>query len=376
MDPLTAGDRLTIALVSTQRLWQGGEEQAWQLAQGLRRGGHRCVIVALREAPFAQRLREAGFEVLGLAGKLPLPGRIWWLRRQLRQQAVEVVHCNDAHAIALGGLAAWRLPRVVTVAARRASFPIRSPARYRLLCDRVFCVSTYAAERCVEAGIPRALVRVIHDGVDPARMAGGDRDRGRRALGIAPDATLLLSVGSLVACKGHRDLLEALPAVRQQFPQVRLVIAGAGDQESQLRQRIGELQLQSTVQLPGYRDDVADLMQACDLFVFPSVDEGLGSTLIDAMLAGRPIVTTTAGGIPDLVGDPHLGQPEYAWAVEPADPVALARAICEALAHPEICAERVARARPRAEDLFTTDPMVEATVRAYWEAIRGMTNDE
>ena len=80
------------------------------------------------------------------------------------------------------------------------------------------------------------------------------------------------------------------------------MIAGAGDQEKPLRERIRDLKLESAVQLPGHRDDVPDLLQACDLFVFPSVQEGLGSTVIDAMLARRAIVTTIAGGIPDLVG--------------------------------------------------------------------------
>ena len=113
-------------------------------------------------------------------------------------------------------------------------------------------------------------------------------------------------------------MLEALPEVLRQFPQVRLVIAGAGEEESPLRARIRALQLESVVQLPGQREDVPDLLQACDLFVFPSVEEGLGSTLIDAMLAERPIVTTSAGGILDLVGTPQEGQSEYAWIVEPA----------------------------------------------------------
>lgn len=381
MDP-PAGDRLTIFLVSTERLWQGGEEQAWQLVQGLRSRGHRCVVAALESAPFARRLLDAGFEVVGLSGKLPHPGRVWTLRRQLQRQRVDVVHCNDAHAVALGGLAAWRLPGVVTVAARRASFAIRSPAPYRHLCHRVFCVSTCVAERCATAGIPRAMLRVIHDGVDPARVASGDRDRGRRALGVGPDERLLLSVGSLAACKGHRDLIEALPDVLGQFPQVRLVIAGAGDQESPLRAQIRALQLESVVQLPGHRDDVPDLLQACDLFVFPSVEEGLGSTIIDAMLAARPIVATTAGGIPDLVGTRQVGPSEYAWVVEPARPAELGRAILAALAHPEICAVQVARARRRAGDLFSTDHMVDRTVREYREVIRagrersGMTNDE
>ena len=176
---------LTVAIVSTQRLWQGGEEQAWQLATGLHARGHTCVAVALGDKPFAARLAAGGFPVLSLHGKLPWPWRLAWLRGVLRNRAVQVVYFNDAHAITLGGLAAWGMQQVITVAARRASFPIRSPGRYRGLCDRVFCVSQAAWQQCVEAGIPVDQLRVVYDGVDPQRVASGIRQRGRDVLQVA-----------------------------------------------------------------------------------------------------------------------------------------------------------------------------------------------
>ena len=304
----------------------------------------------------------------GLSGKQPLPWRIWSLRRTLRALSVDIVHFNDAHAITLGGLAAWHVPGVVTIAARRASFAIRAPGRYRRLCDRVFCVSSCAAERCVQAGIPSAQLRVIHDGVDPNRVATGDRQRGRAALG-AVDDLLLLSVGSLVECKGHRFLVDAMPEVLEHFPTARLVLAGAGDQETALRGQIARLQLQSRIQLLGFRSDIPDLLHACDLFVFPSIEEGLGSTLIDVMLAHRPIVATTAGGIPDIVGASLPGPADFAWIVQPGNARALCHAIVSALHDPQACAGMTARASQRAWDLFTVDRMVDTTVSAYREAI-------
>jgi glycosyltransferase involved in cell wall biosynthesis len=206
---------------------------------------------------------------------------------------------------------------------------------------------------------------VVHDGVDPARIAAGDRARGRCALGLRGDELLVLSVGSLVTCKGHQDLVDAFPAVRQRLPQARCAIAGAGDQESALRAQIEQRGLVDVVRLLRYRDDVPDLLHACDLFVFPSRDEGLGSTLIDAMLARRPIVTTTAGGIPDLSGSPVPARADYAWVVPPASPAELGRAVIEALEHPHWCAEMIERAAERAASEFTHDAMVDATVRQY-----------
>lgn len=358
-------DPLTVTLISTERLWQGGEEQAWQLAQGLRRRGHRCHVVALRRGPFARRLDQAGFDVHTVSGKLPLPHRILGLRRRLRRWQTQVVHANDAQGMLLGGLAAAGLPGVAMVAARRVTFSIRSAAKYCYLCDRVVCVSTAAAEVCAEAGIPRELLGVVHDGVDPARSAAGDRDRGRRALGLDSHQPLVLSVGSLVACKGHQDLVAAFSAVRQRLPQARCAIAGAGDQADALRLQIEAEGLTDVVHLLGYRHDVPDLLHACDLFVFPSRDEGLGSTLIDAMLARRPIITTSAGGIPDLSGSAVPGKGDYAWVVPPGAPAELGARVIEALEHPERCAAMVERAAQRAARLFTHDAMVDGTVRQY-----------
>ena len=360
---------LSVALVSTQRLWQGGEEQAWQLACGLRGRGHRCQIVAMRASPFAERLATAGFEVVTIPGKIPLPWRLWSLRNTLRRWAVDVVHFNDAHALTLGGLSAWGLPGVATVAARRAAFAVRSPRQYRHLCQQLLCVSTTAAERCLAAGVPADMVRVVHDGVDPGRVGAGNRTAGREKLRIPPDGILLLSVGALTACKAHTDLLDALPAVVAQYPSVRLCIAGSGEEESSLRARIRTLGLESHVTLLGHRQDVPDLIQACDLFVFPSREEGLGSTLIDAMFARRPIVTTSGGGILDVVGAPLDGQSECAWIVPPAAPAELGQAILRALAHPEQCANMVDAAARRARERFTTDHMVDETLRAYRELI-------
>ena len=234
---------LRVVLVSTERRWQGGEEQARQLARGLRQLGHRCYFAALRGGALAQRVQQEGFEVFDLAGRLAWPHRCWQLRRQLRRKQIDVVHFNDSRAITVGGLSAWRLPDTVTVAARRASFPIRSAARYNQLCDRVFCVSTHVAKLCLDAGITEDRLRVVHDGVDPRRMTQGLRERGRRELGIGDDDQLLLAVGSLVACKGHRHLIEAMPAVLKEVPQAQLVIAGEGVLADELRQLIADRRL-------------------------------------------------------------------------------------------------------------------------------------
>ncbi len=120
----------------------------------------------------------------------------------------------------------------------------------------------------------------------------------------------------------------------------------------------------------GYRSDVPDLLRAADLFVFPSRNEAMGTSLVDAMLAGVPIITTTAGGIPEVVGargsDPAVG-----WLVPPADPAALSAAILEALDSGEQGRSLATRAEQRARALFTAREMVDRTIDLYRELLGG-----
>jgi L-malate glycosyltransferase len=358
---------LTVALVSTQRHWHGGEEQARLLAAGLRQRGSRPVIFARRGGDFHQRMAADGFEAVAVAGGGRSPAALWQIRRALRRLRPDVLHYNDSHAMTGAGLAAAGLPIPVRIAARRVDFPLRSPRPYRWFCDRVVCVSTAVMRVCREGGLPEAMLRVVHDGVDPARAAAGDRRRGRQSLGLADDQPLLLCVAKLTDHKGHRFLLEALPAVVKRLPNAVLALAGDGELQETLRRQADELGVLSHVRFLGFRRDVADLIHAADVFVLPSHLEGLCSTLIDVMLAGRPIVTTKAGGIPDLVGRDESGGEPVAWLVPPRDGPALAEAILDALASPERCTAMLKRARERALRRFTANCMVEATLAVYRE---------
>ncbi len=155
----------------------------------------------------------------------------------------------------------------------------------------------------------------------------------------------------------------------QKLPNVVLALAGDGELHETLRRQAEQLGVLPHVRFLGFRHDVPDLIHAADLFVLPSHLEGLCSTLIDVMLAGRPIVTTTAGGIPDLVGRDESGGEPVAWLVPPRNGPALAEAILQAVASPDRCAAMQERARQRALRRFTADCMVEATLAVYREAI-------
>jgi L-malate glycosyltransferase len=361
--------RLSVVIVSTPRSWRGGEDQAWQLALGLRERGHDCCLVTPAEAPLATRARDAGIDWIPLANRARRPSSIWALRRALRKRSIDVLHYNDPHAMTAAGLACWRRPIPLRVTARRVDFPLSFPRRYRWFCDRVICVSAAVANVCERSGLPRSMLDVVHDGVDPARIAAASRGRGRASLQLGADESLLLCVAALVDHKGHRYLLEALPAVLAQFPRLIVALAGAGDLEQPLRQQAAQLGLAERVRFLGFRGDVHDLICAADLFVLPSHMEGLCSTLIDVMLARVPIVATSAGGIPEVLGDDR--QQPAAWIVPPRSPTALAESLLGALSSPAEGRDRAERAGRRARQNFTAAQMVERTLAVYRRAVPG-----
>jgi glycosyltransferase involved in cell wall biosynthesis len=220
------------------------------------------------------------------------------------------------------------------------------------VCDALVCVTRETARICQEAGLPAHKLHVIHAGSDPARLQAGNRGRGRAALGLAADDTLLLTVAALIECKGHADLLEALAAIVPRRPSVLLALAGAGPLQPSLARLAARLGLANRVLFLGFRPDVPDLLQAADLCVIPSRLEGICSTLVEAMLAARPVVTTLAGGMGEIALSAP-GEPPLAWTVPPANPHALATAIDQALSSPDERRLRADRAHRHAVQQLT-----------------------
>lgn len=367
--PSSVARPLSIAMMTTQKLWHGGEEQAALLAEGLRERGHRCQVLARHDSRFATKLSQRGFEVVTFAGRGRLPHAVYKVRRQLRQWEPDLVYLNDPHALTAFGLASLGTKRPPSVAARRVDFALKHPFRYQHFADRLICVSHAVRDMCIAAGIEPHRVDVIHDGVDPARMVQGSRERGRTSLRLLPHQQLVLTVAKLTDHKGHRYLLQAMPKLIKQHPNLVWAIAGDGALADEIQHQAIRLGVADHVWMLGHRKDVADLMAAADLLAVPSHMEGLCSSIIDAMFMGLPVVATTAGGIPDLLAS-SPGEPEVGWLVPPRSSEALGQMITKALKFPNATREMAERARVRAEQRFSANDMVEQTIEVFYDALR------
>lgn len=368
--------------VDTERAWRGGEQQMAYLLDGLRRRGHGAVAVVPPEAASRPRLEALGIEVLSL----PMRGEadvraVLRLRKLLAARRPDVVHAHTSHA---HGLLAWAVrgrgappqgparlvvSRRVDLSIYRHSFFGLNGRKYRRA-DRLLCVSE-AVRRVMEAdGLDPARLVVVRDAIDPERIRRAAPVDVRARCDLPPDAQVVLAVGALVPPKGHEHLVAALPALLARAPHAALVVAGEGPLRPALETQARTLGCAARVRLPGAIDDLPGWFATADVVAMPSVQEGLGTSILDAMAAGRPVVASRTGGIPEVVTDGVEG-----LLVPPGDPGALADALARVLLDPA-SAVRLGRAgSARVEAEFRVERMVEETVAAYRALCPGMTSE-
>ncbi len=353
--------------LSTARGWRGGERQALLLAEGLQARDVPVLLLAPEGSPVETAAREAGLatESLGARGEWDILAMVR-LAAILRRTRARLVHAHDGHAVTLAAFGArWAggIPRLCT---RRVDFPVRGLWKYRWGMDRVVCISEAIRRICVEAGVPEARTALVPSGIDiaAARETTRTREEAREEFTGGEKRLLLLTVASLTDHKGHRYLLDAMPRVAADLPQVLLLLVGTGELEAELKAQMNLLALEEHVRFLGWREDLPDLMQAADLFVMPSHLEGLCTAAMDAQAAGLPVVATTAGGLPEVVADGRTGR-----LVPPRDPDALAEAILALLRDRKTRARMAHAAADTAADRFDKARMVEGTLRVYRELL-------
>jgi len=223
-----------------------------------------------------------------------------------------------------------------------------------------------AVERClVEGGVPASMIRVVPSAVEPELLfPQRSRDDVRAAEGLDAAVPCLLVAAALIRRKGIDVLLDALAHLARDGSTPALWIAGKGPERASLERRVRGRSLENHVRFLGQRDDVPDLLGACDVFVLPSRAEGLGVAALEAMAAARPIVATAVGGLGEAVVHERTG-----LLVPPENATALADAIARLLRDPGLCARLGAGGSARIAERYGADRMVEAYEDLYLDVL-------
>ena len=354
----------------------GTESHVLELASRLDRTRFDVTVCSLKDDGIvAAELRKRGVRVITLGGRGKLDVRVAWkFWRLIRRERPVIIHAFLFWA----NLACRVVGRLLHVKIRLSSYHDVEVRRiwHRLIPDRLTMPWTHANVCCSEA--VRRSVRAqlggeekkyvtIPFGVDVDRHVGAGSLQ-RRDLGLREELAVLGTVCRLVEPKkGLRVLLEAVAQLRKQssVPGCQLLIVGDGPAYGSLCERAERMGLAPWVVFAGMRRDVAGLLPLLDIFVLPSLYEGFGIAILEAMAAGRPVVATAVGGIPEVVVHGETG-----LLVPPGDPVALAAALHELLAHPERARALGARGRERAREKFHIESIVRQHETLYEACLR------
>ncbi len=303
----------------------------------------------------------------------------WTLVRLFRRERPAIVHTHTSKAGVLGRLAAWwcGVPAIVHTPHGHVFY-----GHFNALWSRVFVlvermlarvttrlIALTEAERDdhLEEGVGRAdQFVVIPSGIDLERFRSVDRIRNQRPVWFPcpSDSFVVGSVGWLTPVKGHRFLIEAAARLKPSFPNLHVVLIGNGGLRAELSVLVQRRGLHDSVHFLGERDDVEVCLAAMDLFVLPSLNEGMGRALVEAMAAGLPVIASRVGGVPALIEHGRTG-----LLVPPGDPDALAEAIRQVLDRPDWARRMGQAASQRIGRTFEAAAMVRAIEHVYAQAL-------
>lgn len=352
----------------------GAEMMVFRLAQELRRRGHMVLPVGPRKGTgwMGNMFREAGVLQETFWLKRPLdPGCVTRLRQLFLEHQIDVVHSHEFTMGVYGAAAAGRvrIPQILTVhGGFTATKTLRRRVALRWAIRRsagVAAVSKATRQEFAQnLGLRETAFAVVHNGVPSST---GNAEGVRREFGCEPGELVILAVGNLDRNKNHRMLLEALAILKRRAlaKPWRLIIAGGrgGDERELLTHYAKDNWPDERVRIALGRSDIADLQALADVFVMPSLWEGLPMALLEAMVAGNAIVASETAGIPEAIVNGREG-----ILVPPGDLESLVEALSKVLSDDGLRLRLGAAALARANREFTVEVMTDRYEAMYYRA--------
>ncbi|MBM3311449.1 MAG: glycosyltransferase family 4 protein [Candidatus Aminicenantes bacterium] len=359
----------------------GGQKVVLSLAKGLDRERFAVSVCSRDEGPLAEAVRELGLPFLPAPfSKRPSRRLVEDLRRLLIENDVGLLHTHGGVAGLYGRWAARRAgtPAVVHTLHGIHYLHYRNPLLRRFYIglerrcsrytDAVICVSEADRNRAVKLRLSEeGRLKLIRNGVEPPPEASPERERALSELRarVKLDPPVVGTVARLHRQKGVAYLLKAAERLVKSRPGVKVVVVGGGPLERKFRRALERGGLGRTVVLLGERADAADLMELFDVFVLPSLWEGLPLVLAEAAARGKPVVAADIDGVREVIRNGETG-----LLVPPKDPEALAAAVDRLLGDPALAGGLAARAQAEIPPRFTLDRMAAGHAALYLKLTR------
>ena len=325
--------------------------------------GHRVIVVTKRDTPLRAEIEKLNNPNIQLHawhthGKID-PITLAKLCRLILDEGVDVINTHLTTASWQGALAS-KVTGVPSVAVVHAT----DRKTWFQFADRLIAVSSGVKDALIEQGIAPEKIEVLYHGIDLDQyIAPLDAATAKARLGLPADARTVGVVASLIPRKGHRFLLEALKNMEATAGPIHALFAGEGPLEAELRAQVQELGLEERVHFLGFRRDVAEVVCAFDVFVLPSLKEGLSIAVMEAMALEKPVVCSEIAGLPEVVRDGQTG-----FLVPPGDSLALQNALKRLFADENLRLQLGHDARQFLEENFEQNACLDA-MEAYFRRV-------
>lgn len=349
----------------------GGEKKLLELVSKLRRFHadefHLTVCSVGQGGPLQGEFESTGVKtvVFPKTGKYDI-SLVWKVKQLLKEEKADIVQTTLFYADVIGSLAA-RLAGIKNILSWEAitqPYNFKHLAAYRLA-GKAFQYSIAVSHAIqnqviVERHLPPRKTLTIPYGIDLEHFTPRTNPKWRKEMGFKPTDLLLGTIARLTRQKGHAFLLDAVPAILKQFPQAHFLLVGDGPLNEKLQSHANRLGVGNAVHFLGFRRDVREILNALDVFVLPSLYEGLPNAVLEAMACGLPVVATHVDGTPEAVRHHQTG-----ILVPPENAGELARALTDLLARPDLM-KRMGRAgRERVESVFALKTQIDQFVQLY-----------
>jgi len=292
--------------LNTADTWRGGERQTLYLADGLKAKKIPQIIVGQPNSELEKRSSENHkFITHKMRGEWDFKA-VLGLIEIIKNNNVRLLHAHTAKAHTIALLAKFIYPNFYLVVSRRVDFHIGnnifSKKKYTSpLIDLYLSVSNKIKEILIEDGINPEKIITVYSGIDPKRFSKKKNIAYlKKEFGIAPKTVVLGNIAALVSHKDQETLIKAIALLPGNL-KFKLLIVGEGELEAKLKQLSSDLGLQDKIIFTGFRDDIPEILNLFDIFTITSKEEGLGTSILDAMINQLPMVVTDGGGIPEMI---------------------------------------------------------------------------
>jgi glycosyltransferase involved in cell wall biosynthesis len=298
----------------------GAEHHILDLLPSLSELSVEPLVVCFYNSTFAEELRKRNIRVIPLDHYQRFDIRLLKaLIRLFKEEKPDIIHTHGVKANFFCRIASRFLPKIPLVTTVHSVLRYDySPLAYALASrlelwtrqwnDHFITISRPIQEALAEEGVNPAKISLVHNGIDADKFADpGDMAAIRRSLNLPKDSFVIGSICRLVPVKGLSDIMQAMALIVKAHPEVHWLLVGDGPEKRSLEAMAAETGISNRIHFAGFRKDIPQCMQAIDVYVSSSYSEGMPLSLLEAMAARKPVVTTMVGGIPDFITDGHNG---------------------------------------------------------------------